>query len=175
MAIPYLPIALALSEFVPSITRLIAGPKRETQAREIVKIAQRLAGAEDDNALVRTLQNKPEIVDALRKEVFALEVELEQAILQDREDARLRDITLLQTGYPNYRADVMVLAAATGLVACLATITLYRDTLPGEAVGIISTIAGIFGSCLKDAYAFEFGSSRGSKIKDRRLTQLMEP
>jgi hypothetical protein len=60
----------------------------------------------------------------------------------------------------------MVIAAALGLVLCLLSLVAYQGDLPGEAVGIISTIAGIFGACLKDAYAFEFGSSRGSKNKD---------
>jgi hypothetical protein len=41
-------------------------------------------------------------------------------------------------------------------------------------VGIISTIAGIFGACLKDAYTFEFGSSLGSKQKDDTVAALME-
>jgi hypothetical protein len=45
--------------------------------------------------------------------------------------------------------------------------------LPGEAVGIISTVAGIFGACLKDAYAFEFGSSRGSKEKDSTVAAML--
>jgi len=40
--------------------------------------------------------------------------------------------------------------------------------------GIISTVAGIFGACLKDAYAFEFGSSRGSKEKDMTVASLVE-
>ena len=66
----------------------------------------------------------------------------------------------------NTRADIMVIAAAVGLLSCLISLALFRSNLPGEAVGIISTIAGIFGSCLKDAYSFEFGSSRGSKVKD---------
>ena len=42
----------------------------------------------------------------------------------------------------------------------------FGDSLSGEGVGIISTISGIFGSCLKDAFGFEFGSSRGSREKD---------
>ena len=32
----------------------------------------------------------------------------------------------------------------------------YQGHLLGEAVDIISTIAGIFGSCLKDTYAFAY-------------------
>jgi len=68
----------------------------------------------------------------------------------------------------------MVLAAAFGLVMCLGALVYFAGHMPGEAVGIISTIAGIFGACLKDAYAFEFGSSRGSKEKDLAVAALME-
>ena len=39
-------------------------------------------------------------------------------------------------------------------------------------VGIISTVAGIFGACLRDAFQFEFGSSRGSRDKDELLAQM---
>lgn len=42
-------------------------------------------------------------------------------------------------------------------------------SVPGEVVGIVSTIAGIFGACLRDAFQFEFGSSRGSREKDAIL------
>jgi len=49
----------------------------------------------------------------------------------------------------------------------------YFKPLP-EAIGVISTMAGVFGACLKDVYAFEFGSSRGSKEKDDTVAALME-
>jgi len=67
----------------------------------------------------------------------------------------------------------MVVSAAMGLVMCLASLAFYSEALPGEAVGIISTVAGIFGACLKDAYAFEFGSSRGSKEKDSTVAAML--
>lgn len=66
----------------------------------------------------------------------------------------------------------MVLGAVLGLIACLASLIWFRAGLPGEAVGIISTIAGIFGACLRDAFQFEFGSSRGSKDKDSVIGNL---
>jgi hypothetical protein len=50
---------------------------------------------------------------------------------------------------------------------------LFKVNLSGEVIGIVSTIAGIFGSCLKDAYAFEFGSSRGSKEKENHLIEML--
>jgi hypothetical protein len=49
----------------------------------------------------------------------------------------------------------------------------FRKDIPGEAVGIISTVAGIFGACLRDAYQFEFGSSRGSKEKDALIAEQL--
>jgi hypothetical protein len=77
-------------------------------------------------------------------------------------------------GLNTRRADPRGGIAAAGpiLVACLGTLIFLRQDLPGEAVGIISTIAGIAGACLKDAFQFEFGSSRGSKEKDGVLSTL---
>ncbi|MDR0640533.1 MAG: hypothetical protein LBF65_02270 [Holosporales bacterium] len=101
------------------------------------------------------------------------EREIELAIIRDKENARTRDISIVNTGKRNRRADVMVIAAAVGLVMCLAVIVIYHQSMPGEAIGIISTVAGIFGSCLKDAYNFEFGSSRGSKEKDQTVASIL--
>lgn len=73
----------------------------------------------------------------------------------------------------NKRLTLMVIGAAIGLAFCLIILTTYKGDLPGEVVGIISTVAGMFGACLKDAYSFEFGSSRGSKEKDDRLARAI--
>jgi uncharacterized protein YacL len=108
-----------------------------------------------------------------QKAIIESEKEIEMAILRDKENARNRDIAIINTGRKNKRADIMVISAALGLIICLLIITIYQDKLPGEAVGIISTIAGIFGSCLKDAYNFEFGSSRGSKEKDLTVASIL--
>lgn len=73
----------------------------------------------------------------------------------------------------NKRLNIMVIGAAIGLIFCLLILTSYKGDLPEEVVGIISTVAGIFGACLKDAYSFEFGSSRGSKDKDERISSTI--
>lgn len=70
------------------------------------------------------------------------------------------------------RADIMVVGAVLGLISCLACLVWFRTGLPGEAVGIISTVAGIFGACLRDAFAFEFGSSRSSRDKDSTIHEM---
>jgi hypothetical protein len=48
----------------------------------------------------------------------------------------------------------------------------YREKLPGEVVGLLSAISGIFGACLRDAHQFEFGSSRSSQVKDQTINNL---
>ena len=70
-----------------------------------------------------------------------------------------KNIYIMKTVQKNRRINIMVIGAACGLVFCLLMLTTYKNDLPGEIVGIVSTIAGIFGACLKDAYSSEFGSS----------------
>lgn len=69
------------------------------------------------------------------------------------------------------RANVLAIGAVVVLIACLGVLTLWRKDIPGEVVGVVSTVAGIAGSCMRDAFAFEFGSSRGSREKDALLAQ----
>jgi len=166
---PILTAALALAEFVPLIGRWLGNEEGERLATNVVHFARQLTGEHEVPSMLRILSNNPDMLLQFQKVVSQMEADL----YQDRRDARAREVALLQAGHRNLRADIMVLSAAFGLILCLAALAFYRESLPGEAVGIISTIAGIFGSCLKDAYAFEFGSSRGSKEKDERVAALL--
>ncbi|MBS0272275.1 MAG: hypothetical protein JSR85_06475 [Proteobacteria bacterium] len=172
MAFPLFTLAHALTEFVPVIAHWLGGDQGEKTAQKMVEIAQTITGEKEPMRILQSLKADPKLVIDFQQTILKMVHELDLAEYKDRENARLRDIALAQAGRSNLRADIMVISAALGLVCCLLTITLYRMSLPGEAVGIISTIAGIFGSCLKDAYAFEFGSSRGSKMKDTKLSAL---
>jgi hypothetical protein len=162
--------AHALGEFSPLLARWLGGDMSEKAAHQAVSLAHTLTGEKDPVKILRTLKEDPLLLAKFQQALLQMDHELELASYRDLETARARDVALANAGRSNLRADIMVLSAAFGLIACLLTITLYRTSLPGEAVGIISTIAGIFGSCLKDAYAFEFGSSRGSKLKDNKLS-----
>ena len=166
------PFAYALAEFSPILARWIGGEKGEKMAHQAVGLAQSLTGEKELMNVIGSLKADPKLLAKFQEALMQMDHELELAVYKDRDNARARDIALANAGRSNLRADIMVLSAAFGLISCLLTITLYRTSLPGEAVGIISTIAGIFGSCLKDAYAFEFGSSRGSKVKDGKLSAL---
>lgn len=70
---------------------------------------------------------------------------------------------------------VMVILDALGLVACLVVLALYRGELPAEASTLLTTIASLFGLCLRDAHQFEFGSSRGSREKTALMAGAPAP
>lgn len=174
MALPLISAALGLAQFAPSIARWLGGENAEKIATTVVDLGKKLTGEDDSLLMIQALRENPSLVIEFQRATIQLESELEFMYLSDRQNARNRDVSIAQAGRINFRADIMVLCAAAGLISCLASLTWYCDYLPGEAVGIISTVAGIFGACLKDAYAFEFGSSRGSKIKDTTVASIIE-
>lgn len=165
-------LGLALANIAPSLLRFFgAGDKPVAIAEHAIEIAKTVAGVAEGDAALAVLQDDPERAHAYRLAVLAADSEMEAMYLADRADARARDVALHQAGYRNTRADVMVLLDAIGLIACLLVLTFFRQAIPGEVVGLLSTIAGIFGICLRDAHQFEFGSSRGSKDKDDALAK----
>ncbi len=163
-----------LREFLPGFTEIIRGKKSGQAAKVVLTAAKRITGERRFQDMFRKLSEEPELLVQFQKEILDFEKKLQESHTQDLQGARMRDMILAQTGKGNLRADIMVCAAAVGLVSCLGALALFRGSLSGECVGIISTIAGIFGACLKDAYAFEFGSSRGSKEKDRQVSAFLE-
>lgn len=174
MAFPVIAAALGLAGFSPIIARWLGGDQAQDVATKVVDIAQKITGTLDPIEAIQRLQQNTDMVSDFQKAIIQVEAEIELAVMKDRQDARLRDVALMNAGRSNVRADVMVISAALGLILCLGSLAHFSNELPGEAVGIISTIAGIFGACLKDAYTFEFGSSRGSREKDSAVVAMME-
>jgi hypothetical protein len=152
MPLPIVTAALGLAQLAPVIGRWIGGKNAEQAAQKIVTIAQDLTESLDPGTAILRLQENNKLMLDFQKAMIELDIQFEQMDIADRQDARARDIAIIKAGGSHARADIMV----------------------SEAVGIISTIAGIFGACLKDAYAFEFGSSRGSKEKDSTVAALLE-
>lgn len=168
-----LSMAAGLAEFVPSILQLIMGDEAGQVAEKVVDTARKVTGQRESDEIKKLLRESPQLVLQFQREIEELSARLAQGFIEDRQHARTRDVALSQQGRYNWRADIMVLAAAGGLVCCLVTLAFFRHNLGGEAIGIISTVSGIFGSCLKDAYAFEFGSSRENASKDSMLQFLL--
>lgn len=160
-------LALSLAQFAPSLLRYFGvGEKPVAIAEKVIGIAQAVTGKENAQSALSALQADPALAQEFNLAVLRADTELEQAYLADRKDARARDVALRQAGYANRRADLMVIADVAGLIACLVALSLYRTEMPSEVAGLLTTIATLFGLCLRDAHQFEFGSSRGSREKD---------
>ncbi|MDR1266899.1 MAG: hypothetical protein LBJ70_00725 [Holosporales bacterium] len=165
--------ALSLAEFAPVIRRWVTGPSAGINAKIVVTAARQLTKTRDSVEMVRLFREDPGKVRCFQSELLTLSEQLEDSLLKSSQEERLRTLTTILAGRKNLRGDLMVIAAALGLIFCLSVLIFCKEALPGEAVGILSTISGIFGSCLKDAYGFEFGSSRGSRDKDDRTTAVL--
>jgi hypothetical protein len=166
-------IAMGLAQLAPAVIKWFTkSDEAEATAQKVVDIATTVTGSKSPEEALQKIQADEEMKKAFRLAVLDHDRQMEEMAAADRRDARARDVELRKAGDKNRRADVMVIGAVVGLISCLAVLIFFRKEIPGEAVGIISTIAGIFGACLKDAYAFEFGSSRGSKEKDMLLGDL---
>ena len=172
MAAPLIPIAMALAQVAPQIVRWMSGSDKAAEVAErVVDVAKAVTGTDDPEAAVQMVQADPALAVQFQTRIAELSADLDKEFLKDRQDARARDIELARLGRTNTRADVMVAIDAIGLVVCLILLGVYRADLPGEVVALISTIASIFGLCLRDAHQFEFGSSRGSRDKDDLLAK----
>jgi len=171
---PLVAAATLLTPLFPPLMRWIQGNENEGVLEKALASAAGLTQEQDPQKMALALGANPELLFQFQKALLELEQEVDKREAADRASARMRDMAWIQAGHRNIRADIMVIAAACGLAGCLLALAFYRGHLPGEAVGIISTVAGIFGSCLKDAYAFEFGSSRGSREKDQHVQRLLK-
>lgn len=171
---PIITAALALAQFAPSIMRYFGlGDKPAAVAEKVIDIAKVVTGAPSPEAALQALRDNAQLAQQFNLAVLAADTDLEKAALADRQDARSRDIEVRKlSGGTNARADVMIVGVVIGLLACLLVLCVFRKEIPGEAVGIISTIAGIFGACLRDAFQFEFGSSRSNRDKDATIANL---
>lgn len=168
--VPILPIVMGLSQVAPIIARWLGGENAGQVAEKVVGIAQVVTGAVTPEEALQKIQADAKLASDFQIAVMANEKDLEALYLADRQDARKRDVALVQAGRTNNRANWMIAGDVVGLIACLVVLTTMPD-LPGEVRGIVSTIAGFFGLGLRDAHQFEFGSSRGSREKDEVLAK----
>lgn len=183
-----LPLLAALIPIVasvaPTLVQLLTGSERAGRiAESAADIVGEVTGV-DVRAPAAAGRTAEALADpAVRAELQRRLAELEAAevaqILEDRADARRRDVELRRlTGGENRRADQLLWAIVALLVATLAAnvgigvwVTQEGPHLTA-AVGLLGTAAGFLLRGLSSALDFEFGSSRGSKEKDHAIASL---
>jgi hypothetical protein len=186
MALPLILLAQLAGAAAPLIGQIMGG-KAATAGKMVGDIAKVVTGVDDADSAVEVLRANPEKALEFEKAVLAAEGELKALMikdmanqreteLEDVKDARARDIALRKVGDgTNTRANTMILCAAALLAYIVYAIsTTPEGALPTEVVGLYNLMAGWILKMLSDAFAFEFGSSKGSKDKTSVINALME-
>ncbi len=182
MVLPFLvPVAAQIAaEFLPSLVGKLGGDNAEEVAETVVDVAATAAGVPDSKdpaEILERLRLDAQAQADLRVRLAEIENREEERVLEDRLSARMRSLEIEKGGRRNYRADLMLLLSFGGLIACVAaTVWPYPEgrTLGTPEIGLLTTVAGVLLKMLSDAFAFEFGSSQGSKDKDKLLARFQD-
>jgi hypothetical protein len=135
-------------------------------------MAKAVTGHPTGELALEELKVNPDLVLKFRETLAKNEVELDMAYLQDRQNARFRDMEYVKAGKHNWRSDILAFLSVGGLVICVWFVA-KDSTLPERAVNAIMFVAGVLASAVRDVYSFEFGSSRGSKDKDDAMQKML--
>ncbi len=175
MALPMiLPAAIAIAaEFFPLLATRLGGKRGERIAAQVVDVAATVAGVPADASardIVASLKKDPARVEALRVRLAEIDMQSHEAEIRDRESARAYQVSLGPGG--RMRGNVMLAGVVVGLVACVVGAALAP--LGAGQLALVTTIAGALLKMLSDAFAFEFGSSAGSKEKDQQIERFQK-
>lgn len=94
----------------------------------------------------------------------------DELTVRDVQSARERDTAIWQSGQRNFRADILAYGALSGLLGC-ALLLFFVKLEPSQRETLL-VILGALIALTKDVYGFEFGTTRGSKIKDETIASL---
>ncbi len=174
MASFLVPSAIAIaSEFFPVLATKLGGARGRAVAEHVIKVAATVAGTPKDadpREIIAALKDDQAKADEVRLRLEELDQAEHQRIVDDRADARRYQATVGPRA--RLRGTLMLLGVVAGLVACI--LAVFRSTTDPAALALVTTIAGALLKMLSDAFAFEFGSSSGSKEKDAQIENIQK-
>ena len=150
----------------------VGGDKAGRAADVAVDLAKTVTGATDAEAALAELQADPDLALQYQTAIIDQQTRLAEAYLADRSDARTRDVEIQRIRGRNLRADILAVGALTAFVAVLAAL-FWFEIPEGANRESLLILLGALTVILKDVYAFEFGSSRGSKDKADAIAQTL--
>lgn len=172
------PIGLALiRELAPQIVGMVTKSARaeEITASVVDVVAQAsgvpIATTQDAEIALSALAADPALLAQVQSQMLDIAAAEHDAVMKDRASARERDVAVrgLQ---PNWRANIMLLAVTVGLVTCVGLAFVYPEA-PSDARNIVLVVVGALLKMMGDAFAFEFGSSRGSADKSKTIESMV--
>lgn len=166
MAVPIIPLLGLAAQFAPGLLRAVGAGKQAEVLDKVASVTREIVGTDDPSEASRLLEEDPELAIRYREALIAAEVETDKMYLADKQDARARDVEIRRMGGENTRGDILAYAAVAGFFAVLAAMFFVEipEGSPRDALLILlGTLAGV----VTQLFDFEFGSSKGSKEKDK--------
>lgn len=169
---PIILTALKLAQFVPGVIKMLTGNDKAADiAGQVVNIAQAVTGTESGEAAVAAIQADPAKMLDFQLAMADKQQELEQMYLLDVQDARKRDVQLVQAGQINHRANALAAGAGLLVIFCL-FIVVWASQMDDFAKATITLILGRSLGWIEQIFSFEFGTTRTSKAKDDTINNL---
>ena len=167
------PAAISIaSEFFPVLATRMGGERGRELAQDVINVAATVAGTPrdaDPREIIASLKQDEAKSAEVRLRLEELDQREHDKIVEDRMDARR-----YQERAGRQRGDWMLIGVILGLVACILAV-MFGNLDPARssaAIALLTTIAGALLKMLSDAFAFEFGSSAGSKEKTAHIETI---
>lgn len=178
MAAPLLiPAAIAIAaEYFPSLATKIGGKRGVEVATKVIATASKIAGVSKDASaqeIVARINANSGGREQVTFELEQLNLQETEIQMEDRQSARAHQ---LRAGAE--RGNYMLIGVSVAMTLCVLVIIVPNLTggneLTAGQIGFLGTIAGALLKMLSDAFAFEFGSSRGSREKDEQQAEMRQ-
>jgi len=175
---------------VPALARIFAGDATGKLAEKAIAIGQEVFGTSDEAQAEAALRANPELRITLQIRLAEISLEGERvasaerqrlaevyqeeliAKLADVANARQRDSMFMSAGKVNWRANVMLGLTFGGIISIIWLMLGFKIDGNTAVGGCLVSTVGTLLACVKDAFSFEFGSSRGSAMKDATIANM---
>lgn len=166
--------ALLIKAGAPLLANAAIAKGREwLESKTGVKLNEGAEISSDDAARLRQyeLEHEEELA-RIRLEDNRIGAELEGKYLEDRQDARHRDVEFVRAGRQNVRGDVLAYLAIGGLLATI--ILVFIAEIDQTQKEILMFVLGVLSGLVKDTYSFEFGSSKDAAKSMNTMTKWLD-
>lgn len=166
-------IVLALAQVAPTLIKWATGSDTAaTVAQVALDTAKSITGSDNLDDSVQALKDNPDLALKFQTAMLNRDSEFEKLYMDDKSNARARDVALAATPRGNIRANYLV-GFALLIISVILGVIILRPTTDEYMKSTLSLILGMFLNELKNIYSFEFGSTRVRQQQvDSKLNEL---
>ncbi len=163
-------IAMRLAaQFAPGLVRRLVGDRAGDVAQRILSLGGAITGTTDPEEIERRLEADAEKQHEFRMQAAALEVELEKAYLEDRENARSRELRMAELGRNDWLMYGVGGIVVLGFV-CVIMAIMFMPDLSTAQLDLLQWLGGTLSAAFMAVVGYFYGSSRGSAEKTRLMS-----